>query len=286
MARLGLGYEDLQAVNPRIIYCSISGYGQSGPLANMAAHDLNYLAEAGMLALTAGVDGSSVLPPALIADIGGGAYPAVMNILLAVMQRNRVGQAATSTCRWRTTCSRSCTGGWATAGRPSSGPDRGTRWSRGGSPRYNIYRTAARQVPGCRSAGAEVLGELHCVIETPHLSTSSTRRARSAPWRRSSPLACRRVGATVRRRRRVRARVHSLREAARTPTSSARGLFQRFIQQREQRIPALPAPTAPGFRAPDDRDGTQSSPGRGQRRHPGGGRRRQLKSRVVRQFER
>jgi hypothetical protein len=91
MARLGLGYEDLRAGKPRIIYCSISGYGQSGPMANIAAHDLNYLAEAGMLGLTAGIDGSPVLPPALIADIGGGAYPAVMNILLAVMQRDRTG---------------------------------------------------------------------------------------------------------------------------------------------------------------------------------------------------
>ena len=49
MDRLGLGYEALQPINPRLIYCSITGYGQSGPKAQVAGHDLNYLAETGLL---------------------------------------------------------------------------------------------------------------------------------------------------------------------------------------------------------------------------------------------
>jgi len=53
MQRLGLGYEALSALHPGLIYCSISGFGQDGPLAQVAAHDLNYLAEAGLLSLTA-----------------------------------------------------------------------------------------------------------------------------------------------------------------------------------------------------------------------------------------
>src|SRR6059058_6089906 len=72
MDRLGLGYEALKALNPRIVYCAITGYGQHGPRANVAAHDLNYIAETGLLTLSAGSDGAPILPPALIADIGGG----------------------------------------------------------------------------------------------------------------------------------------------------------------------------------------------------------------------
>lgn len=96
MDRLGLGYEALAQINPGIIYCAITGYGQSGPRSLVAAHDLNYVSESGMLSLTAGADGAPVLPPALIADIAGGAYPAVINILMALRERDRSGRAASS----------------------------------------------------------------------------------------------------------------------------------------------------------------------------------------------
>jgi alpha-methylacyl-CoA racemase len=92
MHRLGLGFEALVQVNPRLIYCSITGYGQSGPKSNRAAHDLNYMAESGLLGLSRGSDGAPVLPPVLVADIAGGAYPAVLNILLALRQRDADGQ--------------------------------------------------------------------------------------------------------------------------------------------------------------------------------------------------
>ena len=91
MDRLGLGYDAMRALNPRIVYCAITGYGQYGPRADVAAHDLNYVSDSGMLALTAGADGAPVLPPALIADIAGGTYPAVLNILLALRERDQTG---------------------------------------------------------------------------------------------------------------------------------------------------------------------------------------------------
>ncbi|HKX46420.1 MAG TPA: CoA transferase, partial [Planctomycetota bacterium] len=59
--RLGIDYPALSAANPRLIYCSITGYGQSGPKAHLAAHDLNYVAETGLLHLTAGPDGAPVV---------------------------------------------------------------------------------------------------------------------------------------------------------------------------------------------------------------------------------
>lgn len=92
MKRLGLDYETVSAANPRIIYCSITGYGQTGPKANVAGHDLNYIGDAGLLALSMGPQDRPVVPPALIADIAGGAYPAVMNILLALEERRQTGR--------------------------------------------------------------------------------------------------------------------------------------------------------------------------------------------------
>ncbi|PLX39527.1 MAG: CoA transferase [Hyphomicrobiales bacterium] len=91
MERLGLGYEAVKAMNPRIVYCSITGYGQSGPRANEAGHDLNYVGSTGLLAMAHGPIDKPVVPPALIADIGGGTFPAVSNILMALLGREKSG---------------------------------------------------------------------------------------------------------------------------------------------------------------------------------------------------
>jgi alpha-methylacyl-CoA racemase len=94
MARLGLDYETAAAINPGVVYCSITGYGQDGPKRDVAGHDLNYLGDTGMLALSMGTAETPVIPPALIADIAGGAYPAMMNILLALRDKDRTGKGA------------------------------------------------------------------------------------------------------------------------------------------------------------------------------------------------
>ncbi len=92
MARLGLGYHAVSAINPRIVYCSLTGYGQSGPRASVAGHDLNYVADSGLLSLGIGADGAPAIPAALLGDIAGGTYPAVLNIVLALLQRERTGK--------------------------------------------------------------------------------------------------------------------------------------------------------------------------------------------------
>lgn len=94
MARLGLDYPTLAKINPGLIYASITGYGQNGPKRDVAGHDLNYIGDAGLLALSHGSAGQPVIPPALIADIAAGAYPAFMNILLAVIARHGSGKGA------------------------------------------------------------------------------------------------------------------------------------------------------------------------------------------------
>lgn len=91
MQRLGVGYEAVAAVNPRIVYCSISGYGQTGPLRDMPGHDLNYAALAGVADQIGNASGPGLsnLP---VADLLGGTMTAVMGILAALFDAARTGR--------------------------------------------------------------------------------------------------------------------------------------------------------------------------------------------------
>ncbi|MBE7439372.1 MAG: CoA transferase [Spirochaetales bacterium] len=88
---LGLGYEDLKAEFPSLIYCSISGYGANGPYRNRAGHDGNYMAFSGLLSVN-GTPERPVLAGFQLADMGGGTWPAVAGILAALFDRTRTGQ--------------------------------------------------------------------------------------------------------------------------------------------------------------------------------------------------
>jgi alpha-methylacyl-CoA racemase len=92
MDRLGVGYETLRDVNPGLVYCAITGYGQDGPLRDRAGHDMNYLGRVGLLGLTGEADGPPVQAAAQVADIGGGALTAAFGILAALRERDRSGQ--------------------------------------------------------------------------------------------------------------------------------------------------------------------------------------------------
>lgn len=93
MTRLGFGWNQLQKLNPRLIYCAISGYGQDGPARHRVGHDLNYLALSGILGLQLETGAVSV-PPVQIADIGAGALPAALGICLALLLRDRTGRGS------------------------------------------------------------------------------------------------------------------------------------------------------------------------------------------------
>jgi len=86
MQRLGLDYETLRRVNERLIYASLTGYGQTGPYAAMAGHDINYIALGGLLDIT------GAIPGAQIADLAGGSMQAVIGILLALEARHKTGR--------------------------------------------------------------------------------------------------------------------------------------------------------------------------------------------------
>jgi alpha-methylacyl-CoA racemase len=90
--RLGVGYERLREVNPGLVYCAITGYGQDGPYTGRSGHDMNYLGLNGVLALTGERDGPPVQAAAQIADLGGGALPAAVGILAALRERDRSGE--------------------------------------------------------------------------------------------------------------------------------------------------------------------------------------------------
>jgi len=92
MQRFGLGYEDLKAINPKLIYCSITGYGQTGPYSLRAGHDINYIAMAGISEYSRREGERPNIAGVQIADIAGGSLHSVIGILAALYQRDKTGQ--------------------------------------------------------------------------------------------------------------------------------------------------------------------------------------------------
>lgn len=93
LARLGLGHERLIELNPRLVVCALTGYGQTGPLRDRAGHDLNYLARAGLVGLAGPADQKPSVPPFQLADVSGGLW-SVIAILAALRERDRTGEGA------------------------------------------------------------------------------------------------------------------------------------------------------------------------------------------------
>jgi alpha-methylacyl-CoA racemase len=142
MERLGVGYETLAARNPRLIYATLSGFGQSGPYRDRPAHDLNYLALAGIVGLNAPRGGGPPMPmPVQVADLGGGLLAAVA-ILAAVVARARTGRGQRVDCSllgaalaWLPTL----LAAYAVAGHA---PAPGEPPLSGGLPQYDVYQAA------------------------------------------------------------------------------------------------------------------------------------------------
>ena len=140
--RLGVDYASLSGVNPRLVYCSISGYGQTGPMRDVAGHDINYISWAGILGMCGGRDGEPAVPPVQIGDLFGGAMMALSGIMMALWSRQSTGKG-----RWIDV---SMTDGasaiWSLhaaaclAGMPP--PERGNMMLTGMFPCYGTYRCA------------------------------------------------------------------------------------------------------------------------------------------------
>src|SRR5215212_1476131 len=143
MDLLGLGFDAVQAINPGIVYCSLTGYGQAWPYAQRAGHDVNYLALTGLLGLGGVPDGPPLLPAMQVADVGG-SLTAAFSILAALLARQRGTLVETvhldvsmvdGVAAWMPhLVSR------AFAGAPA--PTRGDGTLNGGAPYYGVYETA------------------------------------------------------------------------------------------------------------------------------------------------
>jgi len=141
MAKLGLSYDVLAARNPRLVMCSISGFGQTGPYVERAGHDLNYIALAGVLAMGGAADGAPAMPGVQIADLAGGALWAATAILGALVGRYRTGRGAHLDISMTEGALSLLT---AELGNQDCGarPTRGTETLNGGLAGYSIYATS------------------------------------------------------------------------------------------------------------------------------------------------
>lgn len=256
MQRLGLDYESVHQINPGLIYCSITGWGQTGPKSALAHHDLNYMAETGALGLAAGVDGSPPLPPVLAADVAGGAYPAVMNILLALRQRDLTGQGVHLDIAMGENLFPFLYAGLGSGFATQSWPLPGRALTTGASPRYQIYRAADDRYVAAAPLEDKFwenfcqlieLPPAYCDPEAPSEVVLQEVQKRigaktSAEWR--ALFADRDVCCSI---------VSSLDEAVSDPHFKARGVFSYRLSAHGRDIPALPVPVASVFRSPQIR---------------------------------
>lgn len=261
MARLGLGYDDLKAINPKLIYCAISGYGQSGPRGGEAGHDLNYIGNTGLLDLQPGPIKAPVVPPALIADIAGGSFPAVINILLALRARDQSGQGcfidiamtdAMFTFAWYALALGSATGKFPKSGEMSLV---------GGSPRYQLYPTKNGRIVACGAIEQKFWDAFCAAIDLPAKFVNDKRDPKATRAAVATLIAAR----TSDEWRPIFMRadccvtiVTPLEEAMRDPHFSGRGLFAHEIESANGKImPALPLPIASAFR---EKPGAKKAP--------------------------
>lgn len=141
MARLGFDYAAVRAINPRIVYASVSAFGQTGPLAHHPAHDMAVQALAGFLSVNDGPDGTPVVPGAPSADMAGG-LTALAAILMALIGRERTGEGDYVDIAMFDAMLPWCvhTAGGAIAG--GDPPRSASQRSLGGAAFYQVYRTA------------------------------------------------------------------------------------------------------------------------------------------------
>lgn len=150
--RLGVDYETLSARNPRIVYCSLSGFGQTGPYSRLVGHDINYIAIAGALGMVGWPDTPPAIPMNIIADFAGGGLHAAYGIMVALFARERTGRgqyvdaAMTDGVMYLLA---SLTGSVLAGG---ASPERGSTLLNGSVPHYNVYQ--------CKDGGWISIGSL------------------------------------------------------------------------------------------------------------------------------
>ena len=152
MKRLGCDYETLKAINPRLVYAAITGYGQDGPYRDVAGHDINYLCHAGILDQIGTAGGPPALASVQIADLAGGALTAAIGVLAAVIGAQKSGCGSfvdISMLDGALALQAVALAGLNATGRTAH---RGTDFLTGGQPNYQVYR--------CRDGGHVAVGAI------------------------------------------------------------------------------------------------------------------------------
>jgi crotonobetainyl-CoA:carnitine CoA-transferase CaiB-like acyl-CoA transferase len=175
MDRLGLGYDVLSQRNPRLVYATLSGFGQTGPYRDRPGHDVNYLALAGVLGYNVGGDGAPVLPAVQVADLGAGTFGAVA-ILAAIIARATTGRGQLvdvslygSAVAWLPTLIGAL---FATGQSPAPGKP----ILAGGLAQYDVYRTSDDRYVTLGALEPKFLHNFFEAVGRPELATSSDLR--------------------------------------------------------------------------------------------------------------
>ena len=140
--RLGVDYDTLKDLNPRLIYCSLTGYGQDGPYQALPGHDLNYTAMGGILGMIGPKGGPPIIPYNFMADYAGGALHAVISILTAVIAREQTGKGQFLDVAMMDGVVHISAFNLGEHFRQGTVPRPGEMPLNGGSPQYNVYETS------------------------------------------------------------------------------------------------------------------------------------------------
>jgi crotonobetainyl-CoA:carnitine CoA-transferase CaiB-like acyl-CoA transferase len=139
--RLGIDYETLSARNPRLVYCAITGFGQTGPYRDLVGHDLNYIAHAGVLSIYGRPGQPPTIPHNLIADYAGGGMHGAIGVLAALMARTHTGRGQYVDISMLDGCIALMAASFSNFFTNGRVPKRGETPLDGGIPNYNVYLT-------------------------------------------------------------------------------------------------------------------------------------------------
>ena len=140
VSRLGCDYETLAEINRRLVYCSLSGYGQDGPYSHLVGHDINYISVGGALGVIGASEGPPIIPYNIIADYAGGGFHAAMAILAALMARQHTGWGQYVDIAMSDGVAYMLASLMSEYFATGAVPTRGEMGLNGGAPYYNVYR--------------------------------------------------------------------------------------------------------------------------------------------------
>jgi crotonobetainyl-CoA:carnitine CoA-transferase CaiB-like acyl-CoA transferase len=220
----------------------------------VAAHDLNYIAESGMLSLVSSVNGSPGLPPALIADIAGGSYPVLINVLMALLQRQKTGKGCYLDIGMAENVLPFLYSALAQQQLTGIGPVAGGEMTTGGTARYQIYRTADDRFLTVAPVEDRFWSVFCDVVGLPDKHRAEIHREDTIRFvaDRIAEKTAEQWLVEFEGRDVCVAAVKTVEQALRSEHFRARGVFEKRVQGAERQLIALPVPISDCFRDPAD----------------------------------